>query len=140
MQICFEIRRIAESYGRRRQQVLIPDTAPSATTSIKYIASGYSLRNAPPVRRYLVVTLSPLRPGFDPRPGCVGFVVVTVAQDTGFSMSTSVFPCNYHFVIALYSYFSHLPPTLYNVRNCHSRAMKHLRPFPSFLHAVMFVN
>ena len=44
----------------------------------------------------------------------VRYQVSQCGTETGFSASTSVFPCQYHSTIAPYS-FIHLPPTLYNV-------------------------
>jgi len=60
----------------------------------KTICSGYSLRSALPLRRYfkwLAGVLSPRRTGFDSGPGCVGFVVDTMALEQ-VSVGVLLFP------------------------------------------------
>jgi hypothetical protein len=47
--------------------------------------------------------LSPRKPGFNPRPVYVGFVVNKVTL-TGFPPSTSLFSCQYNFAIASHSF------------------------------------
>jgi hypothetical protein len=49
-----------------------------------------------PWLRRLAAGLPPRRPGFDPGPVHVGFVVDKVALGQVFSPSTSVFPCQFH--------------------------------------------
>ena len=51
---------------------------------------------AVPCLRWLVASLSPRRPGFDPGSVHVGFMVEKVALGQVFPPSTSVFPCQFN--------------------------------------------
>jgi hypothetical protein len=65
------------------------------------------INKAAPWLRQLVAGLSPWRPRFAPGSVHVGFVVDKMAFGQVFSPSSSVFPYQYHYTMALHA---HVPP------------------------------
>ena len=97
-------------------------------------ALGWSLYCAVCQVRRASCRLQSRKPGFDPRPIHVTFVVDTVAL---WKVSVPVFPCQYHSTNAPYTSI-HLPPTVYNVS---LRALQFfpVSTIPPMLHTHSFI-
>jgi hypothetical protein len=97
--------------------------------SLLTCAENYRILAVPWLRQ-LVNSFLVWRPGFNPRPVHVGFVVDKVAMRQVFSPLLPIFPCHYYSTNAPQSFLIPLSPMLYNLCTWRCHSVRHFTLLP----------